>query len=144
MSSKMTRVYPNTANDMQSIIRDLKFQVEALEKAFQKGKTIIDEMLIEAESLPKNNERRADLMKRAQRALDYNETVKKSLKKITKKLHDHQDSLANASKLYTAKSVPKGSPTKSKRGGSNHYKKNKKNKKTKKYKKSKTRKAKKC
>ena len=40
----MTRVYANTANDMQSIIRDLKFQVEALEKAFQKGKTIIDEI----------------------------------------------------------------------------------------------------
>ena len=139
----MTHVYANTANDMQSIIRDLKFQVEALEKAFQKGKTIIDKMLTEAESLPNNSERRADLMKRAERALEYNNTVKKSLEKITKKLLDHQDSLVNASKLYTAKSVPKGSPTKSKRGGNNHYKRNKKNKKTKKYKKSKTRKAKK-
>ena len=144
MSSNRSNIYTNTAQDMQSIISDLKFQVEALEKAFQKGKTIIDKMLIEAESLPKNSERRTELMKRAQRALDYNETVKKSLKKITKKLQDHQDSLANASKLYTAKSVPKGPLNKSKRGGRNHYKKNKKNKKTKKYKKSKTRKAKRC
>ena len=144
MSSKISNVYANTANDMQSIIHDLKFQVEALEKAFQKGKTIIDKMLTEAESLPNNSERRADLMKRSERALEYNNRVKKSLEKITKQLQDHQDSLVTASKLYTAKSVPKGSPTKSKRGGSNHYKRNKKNKKTKKYKKSKTRKAKKC